>query len=243
MPGNAKRITLNAETSSGCRRKREPKKRSARIDNVATTNDSVTLRPAAIRSSRRARNLSPLAFARATNVVTPSSSPITPSLLIQSVAPHATEKRPNETGPSKRAMRMVKIARKFEVIIASVLSHAPRFSSRCVSSAPVCARSTIAFGKVFGMSAATIDQIQFHGVMFPIDDARPHKDDERNTTPARRQRRLRVIGVNRGRARANFPELVRRCVVHGNEFRSIPLRMTAGFVEEQHDIVSPILRI
>src|SRR5207302_6218269 len=62
------------------------------------------------------------------------SRPRTPILLRMSVADQATVNMPSAAGPSSRATRKVKMPRKFDAIIATVLKNAPRFSSTPVSS-------------------------------------------------------------------------------------------------------------
>ncbi len=104
---------------------------------------------AARRKRARLRARSPAASARAMKVMIVLSRAKRPALLKRSVVAQATEKVPSAAGPSRRATRNVKMPRKFDASIATMLISAPRFNSEpCSVDAPLAVWSRTVGGEM-----------------------------------------------------------------------------------------------
>ena len=183
----APRATESAATISGGRRKRSPKSWMATTSRTVRTTDCTRTNPVARRKKVRACARLCVASARAMNVVTPSSSPRMANFARRSVVAHATENIPRAAGPSSRAIRKVKMPRKFAVMRPTVFKRAPRFSSAPVRSASdrpstdgggawhvfsiALTRSTRVSATLRFLSMlAPFDQVQLQVMMLHVDD-------------------------------------------------------------------------
>ena len=133
-PGIAQRTIAIAETISGCKRRRPPSSRIAKIEATAMTADWARASAPARRNKVRLRSRSPAASERAINVVMALSRPKMPTLLRMSVTAQAIENMPRAAGPSSQATSRLKSPRKFDASMAMALKNIPRFSSTPVSS-------------------------------------------------------------------------------------------------------------